>query len=68
MGAGCGYTAGLKSNGTVVVATNGDRKDDYNVSNWNGIVKIFVDCFYLAGLKYDVSVMIAGRKERRLDV
>ena len=57
--AGAEHTAGLKSDGTVVVTGN-NGSGQCDVSGWNNIVAISAGYYHTAGLKSDGTVMAAG--------
>ena len=57
-----GLCAAIRSNGTVVVAGDGSRKNDIveTVSSWKNIVDIAVGEKHIVGLKADGTVLAAG--------
>lgn len=52
---GTEYSAGLRTDGTVVVT-----ESDWNVSGWTDVVMLAAGDFYLVGLRADGSVLIVG--------
>lgn len=56
--AGSMYTAGLKTDGTVVVT--GQYVDDWDVSDWTDIVNLAAGDSFLVGVKSDGTVIYAG--------
>ncbi len=55
--------AGLKSDGTVVVAGSSFEANKIDASNWNNIIQITAGRGFLAGLKSDGTVVATGERE-----
>jgi alpha-tubulin suppressor-like RCC1 family protein len=55
--AGWFFTAGLKSDGTVVAT----GFEDGSIDEWSGIVAVAAGDYHLVGLKEDGTVVAAGR-------
>ena len=65
------YVAGLKSDGTVVLAGDANypvldsgtlNEVAFDVSDWKSIIDIHCDDYYIAGLKADGTVLICGNE------
>jgi alpha-tubulin suppressor-like RCC1 family protein len=57
--AGCGFTVGLKSDGTVV-AVGDNQYRACNTAGWTDVVQVSAGGWHTVALKYDGSVVAVG--------
>lgn len=65
---GYGFDAGLKADGTVVVAGENEYGDELNVSDWKNIAVIYTGGNHLVGLKRDGTVVAVGSIPKTLNI